>query len=519
MTQRDNLGEVDEWARARRAFTFREIAESADPDSDDGALRSKLTTHPWIIRLRPGPGDPDFFVPDSVLFRWFATLNLRLARLEVFTLLPGRVGLAMSHLHPDARWDTPPAEAVQFGSRLGLIGVRAVGEDFVFPLARLLSRMRPGALGAAEAFLDEMGDNDSWRQPLRAVAAHFALEGFTDVPETTRWIVQARAGLLGHKPTLEQLGTCLDLTRERVRQIESQFFHGSSKSGTSWRAERRLRPFVCPLVADRMAESGSLVVDVRSSASDEVLLLAKCCGVPVAPIADTGLAVLAAPKQDVAGFAGGKWALPEGLNVGSATAKLECAGPLALIGSDVSVVASRIVERRRRHLRKSHKVYLALRSMGRPAHYSEVAREYARLWGEPGATDDSVHAVLGREEHGVVWVGVRGTFALKEWGYEHPAEGIFEAVTGIVRRKFEETGNPVSFPVITAEIGRYRKLVNQKSLQIAASCNAAVRRLPGDIFVPVEATDTQEQALSADKLDSVLQAFVEAAGSARTPNK
>jgi len=508
MCDQDSSREIDEWVRARRAFTFQEIIESADPDNDHADLRAKLVAHPRLIRLRPTSDDPDVFVPDTVLFRWFASLNIRLARLEVFRLTPSQVGFTMSHLHANARWIMPPPDAVKFGARLGLIGSPAVGEDFVFPFARLLSRARTGALDAARAFLHEMADKALWRKPLRALAAGFVDRGFSSLPEPSRWIVQARAGLLGRKPTLQDMGRCLALTRGRVQQIESQFFADRSRDHAAWQPQCRLRPFLYALIADRMDQSGSLIIDISTSVAAGVLFLAKCCGVSVTPVADTGLTLLAARKAEVAPLESRKWAFPEGLDGKAVAADWERTCCHGLVGADVGVLVSRIVARRRQHLTKAQKVCLALRALGRPSHYSEVAREYARLWGGADESEHNIHAVLGRENLGVVWVGMKGTYALKEWGYEHPAQSIFETVAGIVKRKFEETGKPVPFLVIAAEIGRHRKLVNQKSLFIAASCNPAVRSLPGGVFVPAAGPATQEEATSADELDSILQAFV-----------
>jgi len=83
-------------------------------------------------------------------------------------------------------------------------------------------------------------------------------------------------------------------------------------------------------------------------------------------------------------------------------------------------LAESIIRFRLKRLNKEQKVYLALRTIGKPAHSAKITEVYNSLFPEHPSTEYNLHAVLSLEKYGVVWIGIRSTFALKEWGYEHP---------------------------------------------------------------------------------------------------
>ena len=129
------------------------------------------------------------------------------------------------------------------------------------------------------------------------------------------------------------------------------------------------------------------------------------------------------------------------------------------------------------------------------------------------SSTNSIHAVLSRETQGIVWVGQRGTFALREWGYERPALGLFDAVTAIVTDKYAEIGKPVPLNVIRAELPQYRDFVKETSLIFATSMNEQLRQVGKDAFVPKDPSEEPEEVgISDDELDLVLKQFRESRG-------
>ena len=159
------------------------------------------------------------------------------------------------------------------------------------------------------------------------------------------------------------------------------------------------------------------------------------------------------------------------------------------------------------HLSKGEKAYLALRRVGKPAHFSEVCSVYNSMFADDPPTEHNVLAVLDRGKHGIVWIGIKGTYALQEWGYERPSMGLHKAVAEIVRDRYRETGQPVPLGVITTELGKYRRIVSPPNVPLAAGMNPELRRLYGDVFAPIDASDTIRDESDADELDRVLREF------------
>jgi hypothetical protein len=165
----------------------------------------------------------------------------------------------------------------------------------------------------------------------------------------------------------------------------------------------------------------------------------------------------------------------------------------------------------KRTLSKRQKVYLALKQIGRLAHFSEIADAYLNLFPEDSASERSVHAVLCHEQLGVVWVGSKGKYALEEWGFKRPLLSIFDTVEKIVRDKYQETGEPVPFIIIQSEIGKYRKLINPNSVILATQCNPTLQSINEDHFIPVQ-RDSEGEA-NEDTVDQVLEKFDSTLGS------
>lgn len=158
-------------------------------------------------------------------------------------------------------------------------------------------------------------------------------------------------------------------------------------------------------------------------------------------------------------------------------------------------------------LRLSDRVVLALQSIERPAHYSEVWAVHNSMFPEKQSSEKSIHATLSREEKGVVWVGVKGTYALKEWGYQRPAEGLFDLVAKIVKERYQSTSKPVPFSMILAEVSKRRKIVRRSSVVMAASLNPELEPVGDSCYIPRADATLEESAFDEDELDRILQEF------------
>jgi len=193
--------------------------------------------------------------------------------------------------------------------------------------------------------------------------------------------------------------------------------------------------------------------------------------------------------------------------------RLESEAKVPLVDSDVRLLADSVASWRQKRLKAPQRVHLAMKAIGKPAHYSAIAEMHNIMFPERTTSVRNIQGTLGRGEYGIVWIGVRGTYALEEWGYERPEATLFETVAQIVSERHQATGRPVPLTVIRAELGKRRAMVKPASFAIATYCNDDLRRVHGDCFVPRGVAADEEELLD-DRLDRVLREFREQSTSA-----
>ncbi|NWF78349.1 MAG: hypothetical protein HXY36_07175 [Chloroflexi bacterium] len=409
----------------------------------------------------------------------------------------------MSSLRIDGRWDTPPIEAIRVGQHFGFVGAGGKPDRYVFPVAHILSFVG-FPTSVASTIVENFPTKGSGHPLFGELARQLIEDGFSEFGDRIRYIVQAREGLLtGTRMTLEQAGSRLHITRERARQLERRFWD-TLQTRPGGRSLSRL--FSVALLCKVISSQGRLIVHQDSYEACLLGFLAKCAGIPRAVFPHTDLLVLGiSPKA--ATLPKSTDSIHEDIDRGSIAARLGLRQRLCLTKSDLETLAEAVAQFRRGRLNKGQKAYLALRVIGKPAHYSEVTEVYNTLFPSESTAEHSLHTVLSREQYGVVWIGVRGTFALREWGFERPSERLFDAVTNIVQEKYEETSQPVPFAVIVAEMGKRRRFINQASLTIAAHCNPNLARVGKDSFVPKGSAEEGPAETPAEELDRILREF------------
>lgn len=496
---------LSEFALLPRAFTTQELLEFADPETDHEVLQRALLNDKRFVALGQEASDQYFFVPEITLFRRFIYLSFRLAQARQARLNTSQLANYMSSLRLDGRWDAPPVQAVNFGHQFGFVASAWTPGQYVFPLARLMLHLVPYRVEAAilEIFAKKENQNADYQKPIE----YWAKEALSRFDECGVYVVQRREGLsTGARATLEEIGADLGITRERVRQIEKR----------TWKRLQHpanLTPFLKGFLYEIMRRQGSLVISAEESS---LRFLAKCIGIPQVEVPHTGLVILGALRKDIASMES-LWRRPQLFDVDTIATRLESECRLCLSEPDLRVVSERVARSHWERPTKTQRVYLALRSIGKPAHYAEVWEEYNRLFPDEPSTEHNIHATLLREEHGVVWIGVKGTFALEEWGYQRPSKTLFEIVTEIVKKIYEHTGKPVPFHVIMAEVGKYRQLVNPVSLVFATHFNPNLQRVFKDSFVPKGPDDQVQDETSEDELDQILREFEERENSHEQP--
>lgn len=484
-----------------RAYTVDELLCLVDININSEALRKALLKNSRFICFRAKLPEEDQYILDSILFHWFVRLNFKLSQIKKYRLTEHQFTSVISNVRKDGRWDSVPIEAVRWGQSLGLICKAYTKNQFVFPLARILSFMKPRNLDILKRLLSDLCENRIWEHSLRSYIEEFLRKGFSKFRDDISYIVRNREGLQTQKKvTLQKLGNYFKKTRERIRQLEDKFWY-LYYLRISYR-----EPFLSAFLCDFMDNSGSLIIDNNSRKANLRRFLTKCAGVPLLELANIGLVLLAAKSKDFNSLRP-SGVLDDDISPKSISNVLESKRNFNFSGNDIQKIGKKISLYRKSKLNKSQKVYLTLCCISKPAHYSKITEVYNFLWPDDVINEHNIHSILNRQRYGICWIGIKGTYALKKWGYERPSKTLFETVADIVRGKYEETGIPVQKDLIVSEIGRYRKIVHPSSIAIAIHFNPKLRQVYKDTFIPKKPDEQADDDFCLDELDKILNEF------------
>jgi RNA polymerase sigma factor (sigma-70 family) len=337
----------------------------------------------------------------------------------------------------------------------------------------------------------------------------FVQEWLSPLNERERQIVEWRYGLYGARLTLEEAGERLGITRERVRQIEK----GATKKLRYPSRQRCVLPLVGLLrqvvvqagglvTAASLGESLAAVVDVadiHSPGMARLLLATQSEFVEVKKIAawalcDSPVKLIPEINRRLASILAAEYApLCEGDLVSRLKAtswyqaradELSNEFILACLRASEAIVCcdgdSYGLERWDRHYQDD--IVVALRCLGQPTHYSDIAKAINEgLPPERHITPRAVHIRLMQNSELFTWVGLRGTYGLKEWGVER-ALTYEDALAQIL----EEASHPMTYQEILAQMPKFRPYYDENSLVLTLGTNGRFRPFPGDTFGLVE---------------------------------
>lgn len=484
------------FAQYNRCFTIEDLLVFAEERQDKETLIQTIENDFRFLQTCEQTSDRKYFIAKKALYHWYVKLNVRLAKANTSKLDGNQLASIMSFFRLDGVWTSPPDEYIKFGQQFALINPTLKQNEYVFPIAHILSFMSLSNMQVAVYFLRTLLNKQDYSvlpaEQVITQAVEDRLKSFTD---RDRYIIVRRQGFGGMtKMTLEQIGKTLGgITRERVRQIEA-------KCLKKMRHPKFRNTLVVPFISYILLH-GSLILS--SNSKPEIKFVAKCLNIPVGQFQPTDLLVvgettqkLVAPKEIWRNL----------LDIDVTADHLQSSLNLILAKNDMVKIAKALSLAFSSRLTKSQKIYLALKQIGRPAHFERIAETFNFLFPKDYLSDHNVHAALTREKHGVVWIGIKGTYALKEWGYERPSSTLFKTIAGIVEQKYAETSKPVPFLVIQAEVGKYRKVVNPNSIIFAAYLNSNILCVNEDHFMPKSAKESKVEA-SAEELDRILEKF------------
>ncbi len=417
---------LDSFARKPRSFGVRAVAECWGAGSNLDSVHDKLIQDRRFLRVDGHQIENAYFISDESLFHWMAQLNLRLAQDSVATLSWQEFVNELKDLSDQATWELPPEEVLNFGSRYGLVSTANADDQYSFPLAWVLSRVSPTVLREVAEALHAFEDLDTRFWWLNRSIDEAVEESLANFPENEATVVRGREDLSGEgRLILQELGRRLNLTRERVRQLEARFWwrltrpslSNKSTSSRKWTiASVELRhACISAFLANFMRTHGSLVVANNSIQSKLILFCARCMGLPIEKVQKTDDIVIGARPSDLTMLGDLDWNTKYHLGEYSVSCPV-LTRSLPLVMADLHLIAVDASRAWMNHAPKMRKVSLALGSIGRPAHYSEIAITYNSMFPEDQMKERNIHAILTRKRCGVVSTGHRGTYALMGGG-------------------------------------------------------------------------------------------------------
>jgi len=494
------VNELYFFALEPRIFKFKELLEFVDININPKLLRKRILEKSRFIYLNSDSQNDDYFILDSVLFKWLCQLNLRLVKLKKSRLNEHQITNLINLLCAEGKFELIPKNLIRWGQSIGLICLSFTKGEFVFPLAQTLSYIKQGDIETIKQILRDFCEIQIWNSSLKKYKSKFLKKGFSAFSERIAYIIQRREALhRGKRETLQEIGDKFNMTRERIRQLEKQFWN------TLTLKDSYRKSFIEAFLCDYMINSGSLVIDKNSHKAPLRRFIAKCIGIPRIELSDLGLIVLARLNKRIVTLKPKKNLL-EFINAKIIAHNIEN-NQIDLSRNDVQRLAKKISQNRHRKLDYYQRAYISLYKIGKPAHYSKITKVYNSLWQDHQLDERSLHNALVKQKHGIVWIGIKGTYALKEWGYERPKKTLYETVTEIVKRKYDEIGKPISIPMITSELGKYRRIVKSSSLSIVIFTNTKIRRVSKDSFVPIEDDDNSQEEISLNELDNIIKKF------------
>ena len=490
----------------RTVFTAGDIAAYANLEGAEKSICEVLQRqYGGLLNLDSASStDPnnERYIRQINVERWWVRQTLRWADSRLNYLTEGQLASAISLAFSECRWSTPPEAVLQTGRRWAIVAEGCVPGTYVFPWASAL-RANPQLADTFRSILDPESEVTRLKNELGGTYHQYQWQRLRDddpplhlsqsaitaavdaavgtLNQRQADVIRCRFGLdAGHKATLEELGLKFGVTRERVRQVEKK---GLTKL-------KDLPTLYCGFAVHFICSGGSLLIS-DSEMTPQWKLLSNAIGLETAPIPELGFFVVGADRglDDYRGHLDSvdKW--PDFTDVDSGKPIFESFQFL----SSQDAMRLRAAEEEFLHMQRGlftrpRMVYEALRSLGRAAHFHDIAEEANRLFPERQCSTHSWHASLQLQESlslGIVWIGRKGMYGLEEQGYTRPTRDLFEAAASIVETRYAETGQPVPYDFVLRELSRERQDPDPASVNIALSINERLKSVGLGRFVPM----------------------------------
>ena len=473
-------------------FSAKDVAAYADLKGWDDAIGSALRAqcdNQVILSLDRQPDASTrrrLYLGRMPAERWWVESTLRWANAGVGHLTPAELAGAMSLAFVTSRWDTVPVSLLEVGRQWAMVADGYAADVFVFPWAVVLNAI-PQGRNWFSTCIDALRDvRDSFGTLPSDSDSSFLVGGSNETLNTLTnresEIIRGRLGLdTGQLATLEQLGNSYGVTRERIRQIEKKAWQ------KLWHPTRQRRIWLA-FAADFVQSGGSLIIP-ESSMAPVRIFFNKCIELNTVHVPEIGFHFIGA-EAAVSLYRS---------TLRNVDVRQDSLGLLPFLSEeDGAKIRDAELLHRSKQVSKTRPRMLreALRSLGRAAHYEEIAAECYKLFPECRASVRSLHAALSaiaspdNEQFGIVWIGRRGMYGLKEHGYSRPDTDLFDGVANIVETIFRSTQAPVSQETVITEMAKQRRELQRNSVVMALAFNDRLQYVGPAGYVPQPSNHT-----------------------------
>lgn len=443
-----------------------------------------------------------FFISKEAIYEWLWSLNFKLSRLKILKLSKPQISDFSKQIFTDRLINEIPKNVVKFGNQYGLICYDFKKDTYIFPYAKILSHFKGNVFLLAVKILKDLKSEHFNIPNFNNTIYSLIEEGFGNFKPKTVKVIKKRNGLGYSKKTLREIGKEIDLSPEGVRKIEMKF-----QEILFSKDKKYISPFLKTFLLYILNKKGSMIEDVNISMIDYIIFLFNSFEIPLAKIDNINTVIFTNDINKIESFLCKEKNM--NLDIYEITSNLSKIYGLNLNFNDLFKIAKKIHEYRGKKLNSKQRVYLTLKRIGEPAHYSLITELHNQLFSDYQSNENSIHTYLNyARKLGVVWIGMRGTFALEEWGDKQAEKSLLDIIYEIVEQKHKETGKPVSYNVIQAEIGKYRKLINPNSFSMSVYLNPKIKKVDKNSFIPKDKVKDEEDSNKGNHLNEILKDFI-----------
>jgi hypothetical protein len=458
----------------QKAYPLSRIAEEFPDAPSINRILLYISKNDFII-FSNNSDTEKYLLPKYSLFKAAIDLNKYIARQKIFVIKEKEI-----HLYLSGKLGIPlnsfPEKVKEFLFIRGLVK-KSWSTGYYFPIARILSFLTDTTIGMLNDTLLESCYKETKVVRNNEYFAEKIFDIFNDFDERSFWITLNRIGFWDNKiKTLADLGKEAHITRERVRQLEKKFWTQTKKF--EYKIEI-LRLLILWLLDRR----GTLIFEQLIEECNPLIFILKFFNIPFTNLSESNLILIGSNNKDFESYLQ-KYRVERKEDITLLVKNLEKNTVSYFSSSEYKYIFIKNKLNIKIQKSKIDRVIEILKILNKPSHYSEVANKYFKVYANDISSDHSIYAILANQKHGIVWVGVRGIYALKQWGYNKPEKDLYESVTEIVSNIYNKTHQGVSTELIRIELGKYRKLITNNSFGLTLAFNENIKAISKGQYVP-----------------------------------